>query len=57
MTSQYSDGFDDEERRKASIMVTTMLERQEKMKGMDPFLLLKEVTESIKFDPEQDQTR
>lgn len=49
MNSQYGDKQADE-RRKASLVVSTLLERQQLMKNMDPFLLLKEVNETFKVD-------
>lgn len=49
MNSQYGEKQADE-RRKASLVVSTLLERWQQMKNMDPFLLLKEVNETFKVD-------
>jgi hypothetical protein len=44
--------LEDEERKRASIVVSTLHDRRMQNANVDPFLLLKEVTESFQVDPE-----
>jgi len=47
MNSQYSDNNEDPQRKKASLVISTLMDRRNQLQNMDPFMLLKEVTESL----------
>ena len=47
----------EQERKNAGKIVSTLLERQQELSFMDPFLLLKEVTEQFKVDPDSERYR